>query len=65
MKYYLRRKGLKKWIWVVNYLKIKKGNKITSKGVISLKESLIKNKFLKEIDFYGIYKIKIRKLFKK
>jgi hypothetical protein len=30
---------------------IKKGNKITSKGIIFLEESLIKNQFLKEIDF--------------
>jgi hypothetical protein len=33
--------------------KITKGNGITSKGVFSLKDSLIKNKFLKKIDFYG------------
>jgi hypothetical protein len=38
---------------VVNYSKITKENKITSNGVIFLKESLIKNKFLKDIRFYG------------
>jgi hypothetical protein len=38
---------------VVKYSKIKKDNKITSKGAIYLKESLIKNRFLKEINFFG------------
>jgi hypothetical protein len=32
-----------------------KGNVITSNGIIFLKESLIKNKFLKEINFYSKY----------
>jgi hypothetical protein len=36
-----------------NYSKITKGNNITFKGVINLKESLIKNRFLKEISFVG------------
>jgi hypothetical protein len=36
---------------VVNIQKITKGNNITSKGVFYLKESLIKNQFLKEINF--------------
>jgi hypothetical protein len=36
---------------VVNYSKITKANGITSKEIIFLKESLIKNKFLKEISF--------------
>jgi hypothetical protein len=36
---------------VVNYSKIIKDNGITSIGLIHLKESLIKNKFLKEINF--------------
>jgi hypothetical protein len=34
-------------------LKITKGNNITTNGIICLKESLIKNKFLKEISFSG------------
>jgi hypothetical protein len=38
---------------VVNYSKIIKDNEITTNGVIHLKDSLIKNKFLKEIIFYG------------
>jgi hypothetical protein len=33
--------------------KITKDNKITSNGLICLKESLIKNQFLKEISFEG------------
>jgi hypothetical protein len=36
---------------VVNYSKITKGNGITSLGLFNMKESLIKNKFLKEIKF--------------
>jgi hypothetical protein len=40
---------------VVNYSKLTKDNKITSKGAIYLKDSLIKNRFLKEINFYGKY----------
>jgi hypothetical protein len=34
--------------------KIKKDNNITSKGLTILKESLIKNQFLKKINFLGI-----------
>jgi hypothetical protein len=38
---------------VVNYSKITKVNEIKSKGIFYLKESLIKNQFLKEISFSG------------
>jgi hypothetical protein len=42
-------------------IKTIKGNEITSNGLIYLKESLIKNQYLKKIDFDGIFlKINIR-----
>jgi hypothetical protein len=60
MKYFWKTKILKKLILLVNYLKIIKDNKITSKGYLNMKESLIKNKTLKEI--CGSYIDKTNKL---
>jgi hypothetical protein len=47
----LENQSIQKIDLICKITKIKKGNRITSNGVISLKESLIKNKFLKEIYF--------------
>jgi hypothetical protein len=54
MKYYRKIKILKKYIYRVNYSKLKKDNNITSTGLSFLKESLKQNQFLKKISFWSI-----------
>jgi hypothetical protein len=61
----LENKNIEKMDLRGKLFKNNKDNGITTNGLICLKESLIKNKFLKDISFEGkrLKKIKIRKSF--